>query len=89
MTAVPTDLPHDEPLASAPGHDRRRSSRRCPASPPTSWPSPTPIAAAGYRFRPGQFNMLYLPGVGESAISHQLRPRRLGRSCTRSGSPAT
>ncbi len=24
---------------------------------------------ARYRFRPGQFNMLYLPGVGESAIS--------------------
>lgn len=23
-----------------------------------------------YRFQPGQFNMLYLPGVGESAISH-------------------
>ncbi len=26
-------------------------------------------AAARYRFKPGQFNMLYLPGVGESAIS--------------------
>lgn len=26
-------------------------------------------AAAGYSFRPGQFNMLYLPGVGEVAIS--------------------
>ncbi len=25
--------------------------------------------ADAYRFRPGQFNMLYLPGVGESAIS--------------------
>lgn len=25
--------------------------------------------AAHYRFRPGQFNMLYLPGFGESAIS--------------------
>lgn len=25
--------------------------------------------AAGYAFRPGQFNMLYLPGVGEIAIS--------------------
>jgi len=26
-------------------------------------------AAASYRFKPGQFNMLYMPGVGESAIS--------------------
>lgn len=26
--------------------------------------------ADAYRFQPGQFNMLYLPGVGESAISH-------------------
>jgi NAD(P)H-flavin reductase len=26
-------------------------------------------AATAYRFRPGQFNMLYLPGVGEVAIS--------------------
>lgn len=26
-------------------------------------------AAGAYRFRPGQFNMLYLPGVGEIAIS--------------------
>lgn len=25
--------------------------------------------AAAYRFQPGQFNMLYLPGVGEAAIS--------------------
>lgn len=28
-----------------------------------------PAVAAAYRFQPGQFNMLYLPGVGESAIS--------------------
>jgi NAD(P)H-flavin reductase len=27
------------------------------------------VAKADYTFRPGQFNMLYLPGVGESAIS--------------------
>lgn len=26
-------------------------------------------AAAAYRFRPGQFNMLYVPGCGEAAIS--------------------
>lgn len=26
--------------------------------------------ARAYRFQPGQFNMLYLPGCGESAISH-------------------
>lgn len=24
---------------------------------------------AGYRYRPGQFNMIYVPGVGEAAIS--------------------
>uniref|UniRef100_A0A7C2K0X9 Ni/Fe hydrogenase subunit gamma n=1 Tax=Schlesneria paludicola TaxID=360056 RepID=A0A7C2K0X9_9PLAN len=28
-----------------------------------------PVAPDAYRFVPGQFNMLYLPGVGESAIS--------------------
>lgn len=33
-----------------------------------------PEMAAGYRFRPGQFNMLYLPGVGESAISLSASP---------------
>jgi NAD(P)H-flavin reductase len=30
--------------------------------------------APGYRFQPGQFNMLYLPGVGESAISLSSDP---------------
>jgi NAD(P)H-flavin reductase len=30
--------------------------------------------AAAYQFRPGQFNMLYLPGVGESAISLSADP---------------
>ncbi len=33
-----------------------------------------PQLAAAYRFRPGQFNMLYLPGVGESAISLSADP---------------
>ncbi|HEY2249559.1 MAG TPA: FAD/NAD(P)-binding protein, partial [Planctomycetaceae bacterium] len=33
-----------------------------------------PHLAATYRFRPGQFNMLYLPGVGESAISLSADP---------------
>ncbi|MEP7355693.1 MAG: FAD/NAD(P)-binding protein [Anaerolineales bacterium] len=28
-----------------------------------------PARRAAYRFRPGQFNMLYLPGIGEVAIS--------------------
>ncbi|MBS0265351.1 MAG: FAD/NAD(P)-binding protein [Planctomycetes bacterium] len=32
-----------------------------------------------YQFRPGQFNMLYLPGVGESAISISAHPRSRGR----------
>lgn len=27
------------------------------------------VIARSYRFQPGQFNMLYLPGIGESAIS--------------------
>jgi len=30
--------------------------------------------AAAYCFRPGQFNMLYVPGVGESAISLSANP---------------
>lgn len=30
---------------------------------------------AGYRFQPGQFNMLYLPGAGEAAISLSAHPR--------------
>lgn len=29
-----------------------------------------------YRFQPGQFNMLYLPGIGEAAISISSDPRR-------------
>lgn len=33
-----------------------------------------PATAASYHFRPGQFNMLYLPGVGESAISLSADP---------------
>lgn len=33
-----------------------------------------PESAAAYAFRPGQFNMLYLPGVGESAISLSADP---------------
>src|SRR3990172_1886290 len=32
--------------------------------------------AAAYRFKPGQFNMLYLPGYGESAISISSDPAR-------------
>ncbi|MFN0051303.1 MAG: FAD/NAD(P)-binding protein [Planctomycetales bacterium] len=33
-----------------------------------------PAQAAMYRFEPGQFNMLYLPGIGESAISISADP---------------
>ena len=33
-----------------------------------------PESAPRYRFEPGQFNMLYLPGVGESAISVSSDP---------------
>jgi NAD(P)H-flavin reductase len=33
-----------------------------------------PAAAAGYTFAPGQFNMLYLPGIGEAAISISSDP---------------
>ena len=35
-----------------------------------------PQVAAAYRFAPGQFNMLYLPGYGESAISISSDPAR-------------
>jgi NAD(P)H-flavin reductase len=34
-----------------------------------------PAAAAAYCFAPGQFNMLYLPGIGEAAISISSDPR--------------
>lgn len=34
-----------------------------------------PAVAATYRFLPGQFNMLYLPGVGEVAISISADPQ--------------
>jgi NAD(P)H-flavin reductase len=33
-----------------------------------------PAVAAGYRFLPGQFNMLHLPGIGEVAISISSDP---------------
>lgn len=33
-----------------------------------------PATAGRYRFQPGQFNMLYLPGAGESAISLSADP---------------
>lgn len=33
-----------------------------------------PATASRYHFRPGQFNMLYLPGAGESAISLSADP---------------
>lgn len=36
-------------------------------------------AAAGYRFKPGQFNMLYVPGAGEIAISLSSDPAAPGR----------
>ena len=34
--------------------------------------------ASEYRFQPGQFNMLYLPGVGEAAISLSGDPHQHG-----------
>ncbi len=37
-----------------------------------------PALHAQYRFRPGQFNMLYLPGVGEIAISISAGVERAG-----------
>jgi NAD(P)H-flavin reductase len=37
-----------------------------------------PEMAAAYRFQPGQFNMLYVPGYGESAISISSDPNRQG-----------
>ena len=38
-----------------------------------------PAEAAAYRFKPGQFNMLYLPGFGEVAISLSSDPSEIGR----------
>jgi NAD(P)H-flavin reductase len=38
-----------------------------------------PQQAARYRFKPGQFNMIYLPGVGESAISLSAHPESRDR----------
>jgi NAD(P)H-flavin reductase len=38
-----------------------------------------PQIARSYRFEPGQFNMLYLPGFGESAISISSDPSRHDR----------
>lgn len=35
--------------------------------------------AAGYRFQPGQFNMLYVPGIGEAAISISSDPEEQGK----------
>ncbi|MCK7527486.1 MAG: hypothetical protein MZV64_62715 [Ignavibacteriales bacterium] len=35
-----------------------------------------PAEQEAFRFEPGQFNMLYLPGFGEIRHFHQLRPRR-------------
>jgi NAD(P)H-flavin reductase len=35
-----------------------------------------PGLASSYRFAPGQFNMLYVPGAGEAAISHSGDPAR-------------
>ena len=32
------------------------------------------VVQSNYRFRPGQFNMLYLPGIGEVAISISSDP---------------
>jgi NAD(P)H-flavin reductase len=37
-----------------------------------------PDVAAAYRFTPGQFNMLYMPGFGESAISISSDPSQRG-----------
>jgi NAD(P)H-flavin reductase len=36
-------------------------------------------AAETYRFEPGQFNMLYLPGIGEAAISVSSDPEEKGQ----------
>ena len=45
------------------------SRRRCRACRPTTSSFTDPAVGAAYRFAAGQFNMLYLPGIGEAAIS--------------------
>jgi len=37
-----------------------------------------PAVGSSYRFEPGQFNMLYLPGIGEAAISLSSDPEQTG-----------
>lgn len=41
-----------------------------------------PEVRAGYRFAPGQFNMLYLPGYGEAAISISSDPEEQNDTVT-------
>ena len=48
-----------------------------------------PAAASGYRFQPGQFNMLYLPGAGEAAISLSGDPASCGTLAQRSARQET
>lgn len=48
----------------------------------------SPQATDGYRFLPGQFNMVYLPGIGEAAISISSdpdAPRVLGHTVRAAG----
>ena len=48
-----------------------------------------PVEQAAYRFQPGQFNMLYLPGYGEVAISvssDPATPQMLGHTVRDAGS---
>jgi NAD(P)H-flavin reductase len=65
---TPQVEPHDDPLCPFPAVVRSIA----PATPGV-WTYQVEFAdaerQAGYRVAPGQFNMLYLPGVGEVAIS--------------------
>ncbi len=63
-------------LADA-SRSRRRSSRSTPSAPtstPTGCASSSRARAPRFDFVPGQFNMVYVPGVGEVAISISSDP---------------
>jgi NAD(P)H-flavin reductase len=92
LAAIPD--PHANPIDRDPWHPHRATITRidCELNTPTSSVftlelrlEPSPYADA-YRFSPGQFNMLLLPGSGEVAISHSGPP--IDRT-SRTASPGT
>lgn len=78
MTTCPTPAPTVDPHDPFAPHAARIQSIR-PETPGVSTYElafESPQTAGRYRFRPGQFNMLYLPAIGEAAISISSDPNR-------------